>query len=315
MFHEMRYVLAVYRERSFSRAAQKLFISQPSLSAMVKRAETKIGGRIFDRSVSPIGLTSIGREYIRAAEQLAEIEENFKQYISDEAHCLTGAIAIGGTTLFTSYILPPLLSEFSARHPGVEIRVHETHTVTLLRELSEGDLDLIADNGDFDSALYARQPFQSERLLLMVPAERPVNSALEPYRLTAGDITANRHLSDRQPAVSPDVFRDEPFLLLKEGNDTRARADRLCALAGFRPQIRLLLDQQITAYNLACYGMGATFISDTLVRHLPPMNRVFFYKLEGETAQREICFFSKRSRSLPNAVLAFMQMVREQADR
>ena len=50
------------------------------------------------------------------------------------------------------------------------------------------------------------------------------------------------------------LFRDEPFLLLKEGNDTRQRADRLCAKAGFRPGARLLLDQQLTAYNLACYG-------------------------------------------------------------
>lgn len=315
MFHEMRYVLEVYRERSFSRAAQKLFISQPSLSAMVKRAETRIGGQIFDRSISPVGLTPIGREYIRAAEQLLEIEENFRQYISDEAHCLTGSIAIGGTTLFTSYILPPLLSEFSTRHPGVDIRVHETHTVTLLRELSEGELDLIADNGDFNPDLYTREAFRNEHLLLVAPAGHPVNAALSGYRLTADDVTADRHLSRKQPAVSLEVFQNEPFLLLKEGNDTRARADRLCAAAGFRPKIRLLLDQQITAYNLACYGMGAAFISDTLVRHLPPMNQVFFYKLKGELAQRDICFFSKRSRSLPSAVLAFMRMVRERSDR
>ena len=83
MFREMRYVYEVYRERSFSRAAQKLYISQPSLSLMIKKAEERVGSPLFDRSTMPIGLTEAGRQYIRAAEQIMEIEGAFQQYISD----------------------------------------------------------------------------------------------------------------------------------------------------------------------------------------------------------------------------------------
>jgi DNA-binding transcriptional LysR family regulator len=313
MFHELRYVYQVYQDRSFSKAAQKLYISQPSLSAMVKRAEQRIGGQIFDRSLSPIGVTPIGREYIRTAERIMEMEENFSQFMSDETHCLTGIIAIGGTTLFTSYILPPLLSKFSSLYPGVELRVHETHTVKLLRELSDGELDLVADNGDFDPMLYTRVPFRKERLLLMVPADSPQNDDVRASRLTAGDICANRHLRSVVPAVSLASFEEQPFLLLKEGNDTRARADQLCAVAGFRPKIKLLLDQQITSYNLACYGMGAAFISDTLVKHVPPVSNIWFYRLDNELIRRDICFYYRRSRTLTSATLEFMRMVREQS--
>ena len=107
MFHEMRYVYEVYRQRSFSKAAKELYISQPSLSLMVKKAENRMGSPIFDRSTSPIGLTEAGREYIRAAQQIMEIQEGFRRYLSDAEECLTGSLALGGTTLFTSYVLPP----------------------------------------------------------------------------------------------------------------------------------------------------------------------------------------------------------------
>jgi len=313
IFHELRYVYEVYRERSFSKAAQKLYISQPSLSAMVKRAEQRIGGQIFDRSLTPVGLTPIGREYIRTAERIMEVEEGFRQYMSDAGQCLTGNLSIGGTTLFTSYILPPLLSTFSARHPGVELRLHETHTVALLRELNDGDLDLIADNGDFDSALYAREPFRSEQLLLMVPVNHAANVEAAAYHLTAEAVCNGKHLLNEVPVVPLTLFKDEPFLLLKDGNDTRTRAEKMCAAADFHPIIRLLLDQQITSYNLACYGMGAAFISDTLVKHVPPMSDIWFYRLDGDLARRDICFYYRRSRYLTSAMLEFMRMVREKS--
>lgn len=311
VFHESRYVYEVYRERSFSRAAQKLYISQPSLSAMVKRAETRIGGQIFDRSLNPVGLTQLGWAYIRATEQMMEIEDSFRRFISDAGECLTGSLAIGGTTLFTSYILPPLLSVFSARYPGVDIQVHETHTVALLRELGDGELDLIADNAALNADLYAREAFCEDRLLLMAPANRAVHAGVAAYRMSAEDVRAGRHLSADKPPVPLEWFREEPFLLLKEGNDTRSRADRLCAAAHFHPKTRLLLDQQITSYNLACYGMGAAFVGDTLVRSVPPMADVWFYNLDSALASREVSFFYRKSRVLNSAVREFMRTVRE----
>ncbi len=311
MFHEIRYVYEVYRERSFSKAAQKLYISQPSLSAMVKRAEQRIGGPIFDRSTSPIGLTQVGLEYIRAAEQMMEIEDGFRRFLSDAGQCLTGSLAIGGTTLFTSYILPPLISKFSARYPAVEIRVHEAHTAYLEKELNDGTLDLIAENYTFDPGIYGREPFCSEQMLLTVPADRAVNEMAAGYRLSAEDVRQGRHLSGDVKAAPPELFRKEAFLLLKEGNDTRLRADKFFARAHMKPDTRLLLDQQITAYNLACYGMGSAFLSDTLVKHVPPVKSVWFYKIDESISRREICFYSKRSRYLTSVVREFMNTVKE----
>ena len=206
MFREMRYVYEVYRERSFSRAAQKLYISQPSLSLMIKKAEERVGSPLFDRSTMPIGLTEAGRQYIRAAEQIMEIEGSFQQYISDTEACLSGTLALGGTTLFTSYVLPPLISAFSDRFPRVQVRILEAHTAALERELREGELDFVMENCAFDPAVYDSIAYRAERLLLAVPASFAVNEAAAAYRLTAEELQAGRDA----PGVPLALFKDEP---------------------------------------------------------------------------------------------------------
>ena len=81
MFNSMNYVYEVYKERSFSKAAANLYISQPSLSAAVKKVEEKIGAPIFDRSVSPIKLTECGRHYIKAVEEIMDIQNQAFQIL------------------------------------------------------------------------------------------------------------------------------------------------------------------------------------------------------------------------------------------
>lgn len=304
LLHEMVYVYEVYRNRSFTRAAQALYISQPSLSQMIRKAEARIGSPIFDRSTSPIGLTETGRAYIRAAEQILQIESDFKQYLNDAERCVTGVLTLGGTTLFTSYVLPPLLSAFSERYPGVELRLYEAHTARLKGELQEGVLDFAIDNSVFDPAVYESRPFRQEQVILAVPRTLPVNETASCYRLTAAE------LLDKEAAHVPlSLFADTPFLLLKEGNDTRARAEQLCSEAGFTPKIRLQLDQQLAAYNLAGYGLGAAFISDTLALSALPDERLYFYRIESSIVHRSISFFYKRTRVFTAPMRALLDMV------
>lgn len=303
-FHEMAYVYEVYRQRSFTRAAQALYISQPSLSQMIRKAEERIGAQIFDRSVSPIGLTQAGQAYIRAAEQVLQIESDLRRYLEDAEQCLTGVLALGGSMLFTSYVLPPLLSEFSERYPGVELRLYEAHTDRLKRSLQEGMLDFAMDSSTFDPAVYEARLFKREQVILAVPRALAINETLADYRLTADALRQGE-----TPCVSLALFRETPFLLLREGNDTRERAERLCAQAGFAPRVRLQLDQQLAAYNLAGFGLGATFVSDTLALSAPPDERLYFYRIDSPDVERDIHLFYKRTRVFSAPMRAFLSLL------
>lgn len=304
----MAYVYEVYKEKSFSKAARNLYISQPSLSADIKKIEQQIGYPLFDRSTNPIGLTECGSAYIKSVEKIMEIEEDFENYRNDLDDIRTGTISIGGTNLFTSFILPPILINFSRLYPQITINLVETNTSALEKRLFEGELDLVIDNFRFDPDIYSRQFFAREQLLLAVPRAFLSNTSARSYQLTSVEIRNGQHLlPDTISPVPLELFKDEPFLLLKEGNDTRMRAEKICRHNHFTPSVTLLLDQQSTAYNLTCHGMGISFISDTLIKNVQPDHGVVYYKLETPEPNREICFYYKQSRYMKKAVREFLK--------
>lgn len=310
VFHEMGYVLAVQEAGSFSRAAEKLYIAQPSLSLMVKKAEARIGTPLFDRGATPLALTEAGREYVRAAQQIRDIQAGFLSHLRDVAGCLTGRLSFGGTALFTAYVLPPLLSAFSSRYPGVKISLKELHTGSLEKALLEGDVDLIVDNCRLGEKSCVGQPYQGEEMLLTVPAALEVNRRAQAYALSAREAADPERLRQADP-VPLSWFAQEDFLLLKGQNDTRRRAELLFHEAGFRPRVRLELDEQITSYNIASCGLGVCFISDTLIRHIAPEERLLFYRLDPRYSKRFVQFYHRARRPLTRPMEAFLALLDE----
>ncbi len=305
-FNEMKYVYEVYKHRSFSKAAQSLSIAQPTLSLMIKKAEARLGGALFDRSKSPLGITDLGRAYIQAAIRMLRIEDEFEQYLSANEQCPSGILTLGGTPLFISYVLPPLLSVFSSRYPGVEIRLHEHPSYMLEKDLNDGVLDLAMDNAMLDPVRFEQTVFQPEEIILALPRKLAEAPALRLYRMTASYL--QRGGLQGAAAVPLINLADTPFIMLRKDSDTRIRSDKLCREAGFEPKVQLQVDQQITAYNMAAAGMGAAFISDTLVNMVQHDERLMFFRLSGEAARRNICFHFRRGQTPSAPAAAFLKM-------
>ncbi len=309
MFQSMRYVYEVYKEMSFSRAAKNLLISQPSLSAAVKKEEEKIGSPIFDRSTNPIRLTEVGEEYIRSVERIMDAENSFANYMNDRSMLKNGLLTIGGTNFFISYVLPPILSRFTARYPSIHVNLIEGSTSALTDQLNAGTLDLMLDNSIVNADVIDRKVIQEDHLLIAVPKEFDSNRNAKPYALTAASVKSGLHLDPRFAPVPLNMFQNDPFLLLREPNDTRERAKNICKEKHFLPKIKLELEQQITAYNLACHGMGIAFVGDSLIQNVPEAENLLFYKLDNADSVRQISFYYKRNRYLPKAATAFLEMI------
>lgn len=308
MFHNKEYIYEVYKERSFSRAAANLYISQPSLSAMVKKAETAIGSPIFDRSTNPVKLTDVGREYVKSVEKIMDIEYDFGNYLNDLNELKTGTLAVGASNFFASYILPPIITEFKKKYPQVKIHLVEADTANLERQLFAGMLDLIIDNYQFNEEIYEKYFYCSEHLLLAVPGKL-LTSGQRECGLVYDDIVSGRHRNADTPSVSPDYFAGMPFILLRLGNDTRVRADKICAAAGFRPEVILELDQMATSYHLTAHGMGITFVSDTLVNRIHNDPEVVYFKLDSPYAKRDNFFYYKQNKYMTRAMKEFLDAV------
>lgn len=296
MFRGMEYVYAVYKEKSFLRAAEKLFISQPSLSANVKRVENRVGYPIFDRSTKPLTLTEPGRKYIETVEQMLTAKNMFSDYINKWGDLKTGNLILGGSSLYSSWVLPPLMGKFSKKYPLIRLELVEDSTVKLEKMLQNGEIDIVLDNGKLDETIYESQVFKKEYLILAVPARSKVNQGLEKYQITTDSIRDLSFLDNSVPSVDLHLFAEEPYILLKPDNDTRNRAMELCRQNHFTPNIVFELDQQMTSYNITCSGMGISFISDTLISSVPSHVDVIYYKLGSDISSRNLYFYWKKGR-------------------
>ncbi|MBO5939560.1 MAG: LysR family transcriptional regulator [Clostridia bacterium] len=292
MFKNKEYILAIAREGGFSKAAEKLYISQPSLSASVKRIEEKVSLPIFDRTTSPITLTEVGKKYVHHALEMERMEREFESYINDHVNLLSGEIKIGGSSLFSSFMLPAMISEFHQKYPHVDIKIFENNTKNLIRELSEGNLDIIIDNAIIKNENITSILYTSETILLAVPTTFKANQKLKRFAFSADDVKENKHLS-ADCAIALEAFSEEPFILLNSENDTGKRADLLFKKHKMTPNIPFRLDQQMTAYHISCSGMGISWVSDTLIKKIASNKAICYYKLTDPEITRNIYFYQK----------------------
>lgn len=324
MFDGKEYVYAVYEEKSFSKAAQKLYITQPALSTAIKKVEKKIGTPIFDRSTSPIGLTPGGEVYIDAIEKLFALEQNTLNQLNNLNGLLAGKLSVGGTIFFTSFVLPGVLSEFSHRYPQIKIDLQEGTTTQLTDKLVAEELDLLIDNSELDDKNYEKYYYSTERIILAVPKSFPINEELIQYQLTAEDIRAGRHSQAEFPVLPLPLLKSTPFIFVKEENSIYKRSMKMCSRQNYSPNIIMKPDQVVSAFNMAGRGVGAAFIPDGLIVNLPYEVPLCFYKMNEELAVRYVYLYKKRNKYLTKAMEEFIrvavgdeafQKVREQREK
>lgn len=311
VFQGMEYVYEVHKAGSFRQAADNLYVSQPSISASVRRIEERIGCQIFDRSVKPLKLTQCGEQYIRAVEQIQLLEKEFVEYVNDWNGLQRGSLVLGGSALFSSLVLPPLVSRFRLNYPHINLELVEKTTTNLEYFLAQGRIDMVMDYTIPHEELYEKAILKVEHLLLAVPKSNPMNAGMKLYRVEPKRILAGPKAVSTVPAVPLERFKDESFILMKEGNDSRRRADAICEFHGFKPKVLLEFDQQMTNYHVSCSGMGPCFASSTLVRLLGPHPDMNYYRLDTEYSQREVCLYWRQGRYITKAMEEFKRIATE----
>ncbi|MBR2498408.1 MAG: LysR family transcriptional regulator [Clostridia bacterium] len=303
------YIYEVYKEKSFSLAAKKFFISQPALSAMVKKVEIQLGVTIFDRSTSPITLTEAGKIYIKSIEEMRSLKKRLQEELNDMGALKTGKLILSGENFVSSFIMPKIIMKFAEVYPGIKVELVESNSPDLRQLLLTDAIDLLVAH-DFDSKLYSCEPLFDEMVILAVPKKLNINNNLVDCALSLQDLKTGRHNSASCPTVNLSAFKDEEFLILKKGNDMQRRAQILCENAGFTPNARIYLDQLITSYNMACAGMGIAFVTDILATSANGENCVY-YKIKGEDTTRRMYIGYKRNRYISKACSAFINTAKE----
>lgn len=305
MQQELKYIYQVYKDGSFSKAAEHLFITQPALSIAISKIESALGMALFDRHHRPLQPTDAGMIYIETIEKMQNLENDLECQINDLKDLNTGTIKIGGSHYLNAYILPKILTGFTNQYPGIEIELVEESSYVLSNMLSERKLDFTFSCNEIFMQHFKRYAVFYDFILLAIPRDHKVNQRFPDYRLTADDIICKKHLNDNCPTLPLSEFRDLDYLLLNEGNNLYDRSMEMFQDAGFIPKIKMTISQLVTAYHLASNGFAATFISDRLV--LDSSVPLTFYKIKSGHIKREFYILLPDRTYTPVATNAFIQ--------
>ncbi len=305
------YVLTIDEEKSISKAAKKLGISQPALSSYINKLEKKIGGKIFDRSVLPIELTELGRIYIDYIRKTQALETEFDRRYEDIKGFETGSLVIGGAHSFTSGFLPEPTALFHKLHPGIDIKIVDARVPELKEMAENGEIDcFIAADGDQGENMDS-EIILSERILFSVPSNLEVNDRLKRYAIPKEDIADGSVISKEYENVPLDALKGLTFVVLEEDQDMRRIFDRLSKEHGLEPSSKVVVGQTTTSFALTIFGVGASLVSDKTVRYGNYKDLPVFYAFDRKLAERRLVVAYAKERYVSLVCREYMKALKE----
>lgn len=309
---EYQYVYEIYKAHSFSKAAKNLYVSQPALSATIKKIEERLGCQLFERTTTSLEITKEGEAYIETARKIMDLEEELKVKLDDLSELKTGSLVLAGTAFFSSYIIPPVVKEYRRRYENINLAFEESDSLLLYKMAEDRNLDLIIDAGICDTEHFEKLVLYRENIILAVPNEM-IPVSVKNLAFTGDEIKAGRHLSGHDRSVDIAVFQKLPFLLLKKEHDLYQRAMGLCGERGFVPISDMHLNQLLTSYNLTKQGFGISLVSDSLVRYSENRN-VSYFKCKAEDPEllkRDVFVAYRKNCHVSRAMKCFIELAQE----
>lgn len=298
-FRHLRYILQIAEDRSFSKAAQKLYIAQPSLSQYILKLEQNLGTQLFDRSSTPLRLTFAGELYVKTAKHILDLNEQLSQQINDAAGLKKGRLTIGISPFRSAYILPGILRVFQQKFPGIEIILIEAKFHELENYALHGTTDLSILTLPVPDEIFSYTPLLPEELLLAVPPRHPVIKK-------GGDTARGQYPRPRIPLIE---LRDDPFIVL--GQRLRQTTIEFCRQAGFQPRILLETKSAEAAHAFVAAGMGVSIIPDTLALFGNLSERPHYFSIESLMPTRTLVAAYRTGRYLSGAAQEFINLSRE----
>jgi len=242
---ELKYIVAVAREKHFGRAAEACYVSQPTLSVAVKKLEEELDLKLFERSASEVSVTPLGEEIVRQAQSVLEQAAAIKEIAKRGKDPLAGVLTLGVIYTIGPYLLPDLVRHAIKRTPQMPLMLQENFTVKLLEMLRTGEIDCAIMAEPFPDTGLAMAPLYDEPFLAAVPSNHPLAA---------------------QKSVSAAELKSENMLLLGAGHCFRDHVLEVCPefarFASNAEGIRKTFEGSSleTIKHMVAAGMGVTLV-------------------------------------------------------
>lgn len=238
---QLNYVLAVAEHQNFTRAAEKVFVTQPTLSMQIQKLEEELDILIFDRTKKPIELTETGKKIVQQARNIVNESDRIKDIVDQQKGFIGGIFRLGVIPTVMPTLLPMFLNNFIKKYPKVRLKIEELHTEAMLEKLKEGHLD----------AGIAATPLEEESI-----REQPL--FYEPF---VGYIPRGHRLHNKEKIQAGDLDVDD-ILLLEDGHCFKDGILNICKTSKAMEDDKFQLETGSfeTMIKLANEGLGMTLL-------------------------------------------------------
>ncbi|MBW2938260.1 LysR family transcriptional regulator [Aureisphaera sp. CAU 1614] len=238
---QLKYVLAVAEHQNFTKAAEKTFVTQPTLSMQIQKLEEELDILIFDRSKKPIELTTVGKKIVSQAKNIVNESERMQDVVDQEKGFIGGDFRLGIIPTVMPTLLPMFLKNFTSKYPKVHLKIEELSTEEIIHKMLDGHLD----------AAIAATPLQQEKI-----KERALY--YEPF---VGYIPESHRLSQKKIIEVSDLDIDD-ILLLEDGHCFRDGVINLCRSSKMSHNETFQLESGSfeTLIKLTHEGLGMTLL-------------------------------------------------------
>ncbi len=290
-FHQLRYVCAVAETGSFSRAAERCQIAQPSLSQQVLKLEEDLGAKLFDRLGRSIRITEAGRAFLPYARSILEQVEAARASVAEKKADARGSVAVGVIPTIAPYLMPRYAAAFAKKYPDAKLRIVEETTPVLIEGLRDLSIDLAILALPLRNKDLEFFPIRTEPLFAALPRDDP---------RAAAESLALKNL------------RGESFVMLRDGHCFRDLSIATCTHARITPNIAFESDQFSSVLGMVAAGVGISLVPEMAIDRDAGCRYV---RLSDTRATRTIVAAVLRGRSFNRVQQAFLSGIQSSAQQ
>lgn len=292
---DIEYVVTVAQEKSFSKAAEKLFISQPALSQSIKRLEQELGVPLFNRNTNSVRLSSAGELFVTDGTNILNMSKHLKKKMSGIQDLEKGHIRLGISSFYSYYHLVKIIPVFRARYPDIKLEITEDISFQLEQHALDGTVDIslvplpLAHDG-LDCRI-----IHHEQILFALPGNSSLIDKLTPA------------LSSDLPFIDLSLAKDEPFIFLNRKQRFTDMGLQLCKEAGFVPNIIYDSMNWDTVNALIGSGLGVGFVPEIVAERSSGINTSPVYcRIIGLASTRPYAVVSRKGTELSSEAQNFI---------
>jgi LysR family hydrogen peroxide-inducible transcriptional activator len=286
-FHQLRYVCAVAETGSFSRAAERCRVAQPSLSQQVLKLEEDLGAKLFDRLGRSVRLTEAGRAFLPHARSILSQMETARSSVADKCADVHGSVSVGVIPTIAPYLMPRYTTAFAKKYPEAKLRIVEETTPILVESLRDLSIDLAILALPLRHKDLELFPIRTEPLFAVLPKDHP--------HAEAGSVALSQ-------------LRGDSFVMLRDGHCFRDLSIATCARARITPNISFESGQFSSLLGMVAAGVGISLVPEMAI------DRNFscrYVRLLDARAKRTIVAAVLRGRSFNRVQQAFIAGIKD----